>query len=191
MIVLTYSLILFIFHTQMTKIRKFTLKLKTQQMTTNSTQVGKEFLIKLEDRKYYVGFIHGKVETEIIRGVRAWVCRDWVLNTCPLRPRNRQGKECERTDIWQDNGKAFFKAQKILTSRLRKLNRPQIAHMKRTSCVKKETVKAKIISLQQSENKDKSPSKEELVSKVGSFTIKRKAWRLWDDVGALSSKFLC
>lgn len=51
MIVLTCSLILFLSHTQMTKIRKFILKLETQLITTNSTQVGKELLIKLEDRK--------------------------------------------------------------------------------------------------------------------------------------------
>lgn len=71
MIVLTYTLILFMSHTQMTKIGKFTLKLETQQITTNSTQVGKEFLIKSEDRKYYVGFIQGKGEIEIIRGVKS------------------------------------------------------------------------------------------------------------------------
>lgn len=71
MIVLTYTLILFMSHTQMTKIRKFTLKLETQQITTNSAQVGKEFLIKSEDRKYYVGFLQGKGEIEIIRGVKS------------------------------------------------------------------------------------------------------------------------
>lgn len=51
MIVLTCTLILFLSHSQMTKIRKFILKLETQLITMNSTQVGKELLIKLEDRK--------------------------------------------------------------------------------------------------------------------------------------------
>lgn len=54
----------------MTKIRKFTLKLETQQIT-NLTQVGKELLIKLEDRKWYVDFIQGKDEIEIIREIKS------------------------------------------------------------------------------------------------------------------------
>lgn len=70
------------------------------------------------------------------------MCREWVLNRHPLTPRRRKEKEWER-DIWQDNGKAFFKAGNTLTCRLRKFSRPQITYMKRTSYVKKETVKAK------------------------------------------------